>query len=349
MTRITGKQLAWLLAALMLVISIGLTSLNGSSGQRDWSRIPVREPGTAAVESSIRLKAVTALSLSDRTFSAEGTLHLLWPEALQRQLEARGRSASGLVEFANRIDTNEFRWIPLTERPLRTADGHYSQEFDFAGPFHLGEQNYNRFPFIRLRLPLQLQRTRAEASPSDSFRIGIRQGRLQPPTDAYSRELNGYQLKMLTWAQSNSQLMDSVVAVAAYVPGFWSAFCIYLIPWWAVFTLLLIAPWLDTDFDNSRLAVPASSLLALVFLQEGIHNALPELNYLTLIDKLYMFGYCCAVIQFLVFTLSQNYVNRNKENFDSRRKRNIKLIDNAYQFSSLAGALIIIVLDGSLP
>lgn len=347
MLRITGKRLAWLLAALILAISIGLTSLNGFSGQRDLTGIPVLDPGAAPVESSIRLKAVTALSLPDRSFNAEGALNLVWPETLQQQLEASGRPASGLVQFANRIDNNDFRFIPLTEKPRRMPDGRYSQDFDFAGSFHLGEQDYARFPFLRLRLPLQLQR--GGVMPSDGTPlIGIRQGALQPPTVTTNRDVDSYALETLTWLQPSSQLMDSVSAVAAYAPGFWSAFCIYLIPWGAVFSLLLIAPWLDTDFDNSRLAVPASGLLALVFIQDGIHNALPALNYLTLIDKLYMFAYCCAVIQFLVFTISQNYVNRNKEGFDPRRKRNIHLLNNGYQLSSLAGALIILVLGGRL-
>jgi hypothetical protein len=345
--KLTGKRLAALVAALMLVISLSLANLNATSGHQEQTGFPVLERGAAPLQSSIRLKAVTALSLADGSFNAEGVLRLSWPGALQQQLEATGTQVDGLLDFGNRIDNNDFRWNPLRLKPLRAGDGSYSQEFAFSGAFHLGEQDYASFPFIRLGLPLQLELKTMDAS-SGAPAIGIRQGQLQPPTTAANREVVGYQLKTLAWSQRSGQLMRSVTAVAAYTPSFWPAFCIYLIPWGAVFTLLLIAPWLDTDFDNSRLAVPASALLALVFIQDGIHTALPNLNYLTLIDKLYMFAYCCAVVEFLVFTLSQNYVNRNKEGVDPVRKRNVRAIDTAFQLSSLLGALMILVLDSSL-
>lgn len=347
MSQPTGQRLAALLAALMIAISLGLTSLAAFSRQEAQTGIPVLERGVPLVDSAIRLKAVTALSLSDRSFNAEGVLRLAWPAALQQQLEASGSQVGDLMDFANRIDNNDFRWIPLTLKPLRAGEGSYSQEFAFSGSFHLGEQDYASFPFIRLGLPLQLELKAMEAA-RGAPAIGIRQGQLQAPKAIANREVNGYQLTTLAWSQPSRTLMRSVTAVAAYMPGFWPAFCIYLIPWGAVFTLLLIAPWLDTDFDNSRLAVPASALLALVFIQDGIHSALPDLNYLTLIDKLYVFAYCCAVVEFLVFTLSQNYVNRNKDGLDPVRKRNIRAIDTAFQLSSLAGAVIILVLEGNL-
>ena len=344
MRTLSGKQLAGLLAAVMLAISLGLASLNSAPGQDDAVGFAVLEPGASALESSLQFKAVSLLSLADRSFTAEAALHLSWPEQLQQQLEATGRSVSELVDFANRIDNNDFRVIPFSSKPLRAADGYCSQNFEVSGAFHLGEQDYRRFPFIRLQLPLQLQRRVVE--PADSrIRFGLRQGALKLPTASSSREVDGYLLKALRWKQPSTQLRDSVVTVATYVPGFWSAFCIYLIPWGAVFTLVMIAPWLDTDFDNSRLAVPTSALLALVFIQDGIHNALPALNYLTLIDKLYMFAYCCAVVEFLVFTLSQNYVNRNKQALDPQRKRNIARVDTAFQLSSIAGVVIILVLN----
>ena len=347
MLRLNGKRLAGLLAAVMLAISLGLSSLNTAPVQSDIAVIPVLQQGSSVLESSLQFKAVSALSLTDRSFTTEAALHLSWPERLQQQLEATGRSVSDLVDFANRIDNNDFRLIPFTARPLRSADGRYSQHFEVSGAFHLNEQDYSRFPFIHLQLPLQLQRRVVDPF-DDGIHFGLRQGTLKPPASSSSREVDGYQLKALRWLQPSSQPRDSVVAVATYVPGFWSAFCIYMIPWGAVFTLLMIAPRLDTDFDNSRLAVPTGALLALVFIQDGIHNALPALNYLTLIDKLYMFTYCCAVTEFLVFTLSQNYVNRNKHSFDPQRKRNIARIDTAFQVSSIAGAMIILVSNAIL-
>jgi hypothetical protein len=108
--------------------------------------------------------------------------------------------------------------------------------------------------------------------------------------------------------------------------------------------ILLLAPNLEGNLNDLRLALPSTALLTLVFLQEGAHAELPPLDYLTYLDKLYLFGYLVATAEFWLFVWGTNLISRALESQQESVMARINRVDLTYQLTTIAGALCLLVL-----
>jgi hypothetical protein len=130
----------------------------------------------------------------------------------------------------------------------------------------------------------------------------------------------------------------------SYRTNGWAAFYRYVLPWMAVMVILLLAPNLEGNLNDLRLAIPSTALLTLVFLQEGAHAELPALDYLTFLDKLYLFGYLAATAEFWLFVWGTNLISRAPEDQHPQVMERINQVDLIYQITTLAGCLTLLLL-----
>jgi len=130
----------------------------------------------------------------------------------------------------------------------------------------------------------------------------------------------------------------------SYRTNGWAAFYRFVLPLLAVMVILLLAPNLEGNLNDLRLAIPSTALLTLVFLQESAHAHLPALDYLTFLDKLYLFGYVVATAEFWLFVWGTNLISRAPEAEHVQVMQRINRVDLIYQITTIAGCITILLL-----
>jgi hypothetical protein len=128
----------------------------------------------------------------------------------------------------------------------------------------------------------------------------------------------------------------------SYRTNGWAAFYRFVLPWLAVMVILLLTPNLEGNLNDLRLAIPSTALLTLVFLQGGAHA-----DYLTFLDKLYLFGYVVATAEFWLFVWGSNLISRAPEAEHTQVMDRINRVDLIYQITTIAGCFIILLLGRS--
>ena len=345
------------LVALFLVISFSLSLLGPTPEPTQSLRPMPGAPAERTIEAGLFVKNIYNLSLANRTFAADGWFWLLWPQSIQTILDTDHIPITDLVDLPN--DAQGFRQhLELdTPQPQRQSDGRYLQAYRFSGTFYDETLALRHFPFLNLGLPITI-----ETRP-DQFMLANRaivlQNR-QPGSEVVEHSLliHGYQFRGVSVASrvhlygtdfgevgrrkggQYSQLTFNLL----FRTNTWAAINTFLLPWLLVMVILLLAPSLEAELFAQRLAIPPTALLTLVFLQQGAHEGLPMLGYLTYLDKLYLFGYVAATVEFGLFVWGANTIKRSPAEQLQAADRRINGIDSAYQLAIIIGALGILIL-----
>ena len=345
-------------ASLLMAISLSFALLRDDSHPALQLHNPPRQvPAERTMEVGMHIKNIYNLSLKDKTFSADGWFWLKWPDKIQELIESKEIALSELVEIVNQVDTYDSSIELDSNRPVDLPGGRHLQLYRFSGKFYDDQQSLRSFPFETLELPFSL-----ELRPSP-FSMGSAGIVLKPENNAKallgdSTDLNGYSISgtritsaihhyTTTFGEEGvSEAGDYSMATfeIRYRTNGWSSFYRYLLPWLAVMVILLIAPNLEGHLNDLRLTIPSTALLTLVFLQEGAHAELPALDYLTYLDKLYLFGYVAATAQFCLFVWSTNLSSQGKAGNEQAVTQKINQADLIYQGCTLIGSLTILLL-----
>ena len=262
-----------------------------------------------------------------------------------------------LVELVNQVESYDAQLELDSNEPLALPGGRYLQLFRFSSKFYYNRQNLRNFPFESLELPIML-----ETRPSQ-FSMGSEGVVLVPKVS--NAELKGDSVNLNGYAVEGA---TSSSAIHSYTTGFgeegvanagdysmatfeinyrtngWAAFYRFVLPWLAVMVILLLAPNLEGNLNDLRLAIPSTALLTLVFLQEGAHSVLPAIDYLTFLDKLYLFGYLVATAEFWLFVWCTNLISRAPEAEHTQVMDRINRVDLVYQITTITGALCLLIL-----
>jgi hypothetical protein len=97
--------------------------------------------------------------------------------------------------------------------------------------------------------------------------------------------------------------------------------------WKLLFPLLivLISSWgalvLDPARVDSRILLPITALLTIVFLQQSYTDALPSLNYLVLIDKLYVLAYILTITAVMETIYTAGIIKKDSMEANERVKK----------------------------
>mgnify|MGYP002858437767 CR=1 FL=1 len=73
---------------------------------------------------------------------------------------------------------------------------------------------------------------------------------------------------------------------------------------------LVIFP--SKDYVDARISLPIGGLLTAVFLQQSYSDALPDVGYMVLMDKIYLLAYTVIAAVVLEIILAANFLKRNK-------------------------------------
>ena len=112
-----------------------------------------------------------------------------------------------------------------------------------------------------------------------------------------------------------------------------SSFVRYLMP--IIFSIMVLSLTDQLSSKESweiKVATPPTVLLTLIFMQNSYHSQIPQLGYITWLDKLYLLAYLSSILMLINAVISKgDWFNNRKIDIDARLKLNY-LIRNIFVF-----------------
>jgi len=111
--------------------------------------------------------------------------------------------------------------------------------------------------------------------------------------------------------------------------------------------IVIVAPSLSSSFWDVRIAIPATAVLTLVFMQASYKATIPELPYLTFIDKIYVIAYLVCLACYGLFVWGGNRLEEAEGEGEEGRRSMVRLInrvDSRFQKITLISVLVASVL-----
>jgi len=115
---------------------------------------------------------------------------------------------------------------------------------------------------------------------------------------------------------------------------------IWILPVLIVIGIVLLAPSMSGEYTDTRLAIPSTGLLTLIFLQQTYRATVPALDYLTFLDWLYACGYLISIFTFLLFLWGTNVYQSANECEKPIAVMRIDKIDSVFQLSALLALML---------
>jgi hypothetical protein len=357
------KNLWAALLGLLAALALGFGLLNPSLAEPNVlmaeSTIlrpsPVIIDPNRSIEVGVHIENIWGLSLKDKTFNCEGWYWLKWPEPVQEIITKNDINLTEIVEFTNQVESWNSKIELDSSKPDRQPDGRFRQLVRFSIRLYDDDENLRDFPFQSLSLPVILE-TRPTA-----FAVGENNILLNPKIGSKGvvGDYAGLQGFQQTGATVNNKIhiyktnfgvdeaqkageFSQVTFSLDYATDPWAAFYQYILPWLTVMAMLLMAPNLEGQFTELRLAIPSTALLTMVFLQQSARADLPPLDYLTFLDKLYLFGFIASMVLFALFVWGTNTYSTAAPEQQTAVMARINRVDLIFQISTIGGALLIV-------
>lgn len=324
---------------LTLAIYISFTNTTSSEVPRDYYEQVTNldhSKGAADLKAGIFVQRLYNFDPESKTFWANGYFWIKWKDPIKAYNTTKTGEGKpedlnttsltnpmGKVEFLNAVETDDMSRVSWPEKPYRTEDGWLYQSITFSGKFVATDVNYSRFPFETLELPIEIETdgfwiTEVIFSLDDKESQGLAsnnslQGFRYTNSSFITRKhvystsfgLNADAKKI--FGHKNKSIYPNFLATFKYQrePGStsWQLF----VPLSAVILVTVVSPLIDPKNSEPKVALPASVILALVFLQQGYREMLPRaISYLTYMDKIYSVAYIATVIVFIFAVYSTN-------------------------------------------
>jgi hypothetical protein len=347
-----------LCVALILTIhgfaSDGLASIQ--SNRNGTSYLPVKteellsKPNAIGVKVGAYFDNLHDLSLQNRRFVGEGFYWLEWPQSLQDKLKSDDIESGSMISIANQLDTWDRDIDGIDDEPTRLPNGNYYQQMRFSAHLFIPEINLRRFPFESIELPVILE--------TYSDLLAIENGNLVLIPDVRNNALvspsagiNGYNLVSASlqstvrtlgtdWGLSDGKLSYSGAALTVTLRSSpLPSILKYFLPLFIVVGIVLLAPSLEGELGDIRLAIPSTGLLTLIFLQQSYQAEIPQLDYLTFLDWFYACGYVIAIGTFVLFVWGTNFYQKAPQNGKEQALETINKADLVFQLLAIVGTL----------
>lgn len=322
---------AYALALMALCISASFISSGPSSSDYyeplGLERTELRD--VANFKIGINLTNVWQLDLSSKTFNAEGYVWLKWidlPEWLAEWDPDVAQSPPRTIGFVNAVERYDFVSEVEPSEPWVDSDGEFIQWLFFSGKFIARDLDFRKFPFEEILLPVEVEMD-DYFSTEARFEF-VKSGEVV----ASNKSLHGYlygenkvfvrqHVYPTDWGQAEAKTHFGIdktkytnLMVALLYERDWrgSLFLVFS-PLIVVMSVVALTPLIELEHYDAKVALPASVLLVLVFLQDGYRKMLPVgLEYPTYADYVYTM---CMVITAIVFVwslLNTNIFLKNK-------------------------------------
>ena len=267
----------------------------------------------------ISISTLYDLDLTSGSYYAEGYVWLRYkdvPDWMREWDPEIYECPLKTVGFINVVEAQDFKTQLEPSKPTLDDDGHYIQWLEYTGRFYASSSSLDLslFPFETIVLPLCIELDDLYTGESDVEYLASGQVITAPPS------INGYSLKhcdvipFINTYQTNwgFQYANSYFNKQTFSPyqAFriettltrdpWNSFVNIFLPLVIVMIIVITAPLVAIQDYQTKLAIPASALLVLVFLQDGYKKILPPgLNYPTLADLIYTFNMFITIMVFL--------------------------------------------------
>jgi hypothetical protein len=134
---------------------------------------------------------------------------------------------------------------------------------------------------------------------------------------------------------SYSQILFDVMYARSVKASVWSLFQ----PLVVVMAIVILSPSLSSRLWDVRIALPATAVLTLVFLQGSYRTVLPQLPYLTFIDRIYSLAYAICLACFALYVWAANRINHAIPHGTAEQRAaieaEIKQVDRRFQLLCL--------------
>ena len=266
-----------------------------------------------------------------KTFKADGWLWAKWKG--ERELSSWNPESSidplKTLSIYNAIEWDSY----YEEDPVyyKTPDNLNYQSKGFSGRFIYGDVDYRKFPFEKLVLPIELT---AVDHWIDEL-VLLNKSELDNSKVDKKLELQGYNFEKFileskkrvfnssfgldadafaSFGDEQKSIYPSIIASLHFSRSISSSAWNLFVPLITVLLVVVCSPLIDPRNHEPKIALPASVLLVLVFLQQGYKSLLPSsLSYLTFMDYLYGWAYLVTLLVFLESLYTTNKVfNTNK-------------------------------------
>ena len=267
-----------------------------------------------------------------------------------------------IVEFSNQVETSSLVVERDTSRPLDLPEEKKYQLFKFSGRFYVSDLTLRESPFQTFVLPVIIE-TRVDAlscSPGKPECVYLQPypGNEQSVVGEYA-EINGFKLTgsditsslhqyATNFGVGNPSAYGRVEFHIIYETNFWSAFIQSVLPVLIILAFVLVSPSLPSSMGDVRLAIPATALLTLIFLQQTYRSEIPSLSYLTFMDWLYAFAYVVSMSLFVLFCWGTYRYTVASEDDQPAIVARIARIDRTFQLAAVVGLGLTVLLAWQL-
>jgi hypothetical protein len=287
--------------------------------------------------------------------SSTGLLWLRWQEPFQKKLEAAKTTAADLLILPNQIQTWNGQVNVIDETPIRLADGDYYQRLRFDENFYVQHLGLEHYPFQRVHVPLMIQLN--DASGDFTFdKLRLVPDRADSGVGRFI-DLNGFVMRGWNIAEfctnyatdfglstardsrehmSMSEIIFDVVYSRSALSSIWTLFQ----PLAIVMATVILSPSLSSRFWDIRIAIPATAILTMVFLQQGYRAELPQLPFLTFIDRIYVICYGICLACFWLYVWAANVLQAAAGEREDLVAQQIDRVDLRFQLISLISLLV---------
>jgi hypothetical protein len=318
------------------------------------------QPDTEVVKVGLFVDSLHNLDLEAPMFTGNGYLWMRWSPGLQRKLEELSLSPLELLGFINQAETWEGGLRPIGAAPQLLDNGEYYQLFWYSAKFYIGKLDLRKYPFFSVHLPIAV-----EVNDDNDNRFPFERMRIVPDqansgigrqADLTGFITRGWQMEEYRHVyETNFGVSDNparastaysqLVFQTSYDRSIRASFWSLIQPLLVVMAIVIVAPSLSSSFWDVRIAIPATAVLTLVFMQASYKATIPELPYLTFIDKIYVIAYVVCLACYGLFVWGGNRLEA-AEGEEGRRSmvRLINRVDSRFQKITLISVSVASVL-----
>lgn len=350
--------LAYALGMIGLVVTITSAASQHSSGSDYYTE--GQEDATGSLDLPFHAKLGISVStiynvdLSSSSFYAEGYAWMKWrsvPDWLKEYDEEVYHCPVKSINFINAVDRQDLQVELEPSSPVEDVDQEMIQWLSFSGKFIASNLDLRLFPFEIITLPVEIE--------LDDFYAGEAKIQYVPagPVLTTSATINGYNIRSVSvkschhvyrtswgfeyskgyFGRENYTEFIAFIVSAVFKRDPWNSFLNIFLPLLIVMAVVLAAPLVAIQDYETKLAIPASGLLVLVFLQDNYKKILPPgLNYPTLADLVYIFNMYITIIVF-GWSLFQTkaYLNAESMGHAAEQVKTAGSLDNMFFLSTI--------------
>jgi hypothetical protein len=359
--RISFRQRRVWLGAVVAVVALVVlllgfarrdSSSSGADANQESSEPVVFDQPEQTIQVGVHIVNIHQFSMRDKVYSVEGWYWLRWPETIR--IGPHETDLMQIVEFKNSIEELDVELD--SEQPEKLAGNRTFQRFMFSGRFYVDDLNLRKSPFQTIDLPVivELRQLACNRQGPTSCTYLKPDPELEQAIVGEFAEINGFKLigssikpsmhrYKTNFGEGPRAAYGRVEYSIRYRTEFWSAFIQNVLPVLIILAFVLVSPSLPSSMGDVRLAIPATALLTLIFMQQTYRSEIPSLSYLTFMDWLYAFAYIVSMSLFILFCWDTYRYTVAAEPDQPATAARIDRIDTAFQRLAIFGLGLTVV------